>query len=57
MKDDRGRTAEKDLIEEAAWPADELTIADTKMGAGTAVASNGEIVSESNVANPSESYS
>ena len=54
MKDDQGRTAEMDLIEEAAWPEDELTIAVTKMGAGTAVSSNDEIVSENKVADPFE---
>ena len=57
MKNDRGRTAEMDLIEEAAWPEDELTIVDTKMGAGMAVASNGEIVSGNNMADPLEPYS
>ena len=49
-KDDRGRTAETEWIVEAASAEDELRIADTKMGAGTAVASNGEIVLGNNMA-------
>jgi hypothetical protein len=53
MKDDRGGTAEKDLTEEAAWPEEGLRIAGPKMGAGTEVASNGEIVSGNNVADSS----
>jgi len=53
MKDDRVETAEKDLIVGAARPEDGLRIADTKMEAGTEVASNGGIVSENNAA---ESY-
>jgi len=50
MKDDQERTAEKDLIEGAAWPEDGLRIAGIKMGAGMAVASNDAIVSGNNVA-------
>lgn len=50
MKNDRGKTAAKDLIAEAAWRADGLRIAGPKMVAGTEVASNGEIVSGNNVA-------
>jgi hypothetical protein len=53
MKDDQERTAEKDLIEGAAWPEDGLRIAGIKMGAGTAVVSNDAIVSGNNVAGPS----
>jgi hypothetical protein len=50
MKDDRAGTAERDLIVEAAWRGDGLRIADTKMGLGMEVASNGEIVSGNKVA-------
>ena len=53
MKDDRAKTAEKDLIAEAAWPEDGLRTAGIKMGAGTEVASNAEIVSGNNVADSS----
>ena len=53
-KDDRGKTVEKDLTAEAAWPEDGLRIAGPKMGAGTAAASSGEIVSESNIAESPE---
>jgi hypothetical protein len=53
MKDDRAETAEKDLIAEAAWPEDGLRTAGRKMGAGTEVASNAEIVSGNNVTDSS----
>lgn len=53
MKDDRAEIAEKDLIAEAAWPEDGLGIAGIRMGAGTEVVSNGEIVSGNNVADSS----
>jgi hypothetical protein len=53
MKDDRAETAEKDLIAEAAWPADGLRIAGIKMDTGTEVASNGAIVSGNNVTDSS----
>ena len=53
MKDDQERTAEKDLIEGAAWPEDGLRTDGIKMGAGTAVVSNDAIVSGNNVAGPS----
>ena len=53
MKGDQERTAEKDLIEGAAWPEDGLRTDGIKMGAGTAVVSNDAIVSGNNVAGPS----
>ena len=54
VKDDRGRTAEKEWIEEAASAEDELRIADTKMGTGTAASLSAATVSRNEVAGPSE---
>lgn len=42
-------TEEKDLIAEAAWPADGLLIAEIQMGPGTEVTSNGETFLEEEV--------
>ena len=53
-KDDRGRTAETEWIVEAASAEDELRIADTKMGAGTAASLSAATVSRNEVAGPYE---
>jgi hypothetical protein len=54
VKDVRGKTAEKEWIEETASAEGELRIADPKMGTGTAALLNAATVSGNEVAGSSE---
>jgi hypothetical protein len=54
VKDVRGKTAEKEWIEETASAEGELRIADPKMGTGTAALLSAATVSGNEVAGSSE---